>query len=117
VHAHHLGDLLPDREHGVERGHRLLEDHADAVAADPPDVRLAHRDEVLPLEVDAAPLLDAAGRADEAEHRHRGDRLAAPRLAHEADRLAGVDVERDAVHRARRAGGGVEVRPEVADGQ
>ncbi len=28
-----LGDLMADRVHRVERGHRLLEDHADAVAA------------------------------------------------------------------------------------
>ena len=29
-----LGDLLADREDGVERGHRILEDHRDVVAAD-----------------------------------------------------------------------------------
>ena len=32
--ADRLGDLLADREHRIERAHRLLEDHADAPAAD-----------------------------------------------------------------------------------
>ena len=32
--AARLGDLLADGEDRIERGHRLLEDHADAVAAD-----------------------------------------------------------------------------------
>ena len=32
--AHRLGDLVADREDRVERGHRLLEDHRDVVAAD-----------------------------------------------------------------------------------
>ena len=31
----HLGDLVAHREHRVQRCHRLLEDHADAVAAQP----------------------------------------------------------------------------------
>jgi hypothetical protein len=34
VQAQRLGDLVADGEHRVERGHRLLEDHRDAVAAD-----------------------------------------------------------------------------------
>ncbi len=34
-HARPLGDLLADAHHRVERRHRLLEDHADAVAAQP----------------------------------------------------------------------------------
>ena len=33
MQPHDLGDLLADGEHRVEAGHRLLEDHADLVAA------------------------------------------------------------------------------------
>jgi len=37
VHAHvpaqHFSDLVADREHRVERRHRLLEDHRDVLAA------------------------------------------------------------------------------------
>ena len=29
---HRLGDLVADRQHGIERGHRSLEDHGDAAA-------------------------------------------------------------------------------------
>ena len=33
MHTHHFGDLVADGEDGVERRHRLLEDHRDAIAA------------------------------------------------------------------------------------
>ena len=33
VQGQHLVDLVADAEHGVQRGHRLLEDHGDVVAA------------------------------------------------------------------------------------
>ena len=33
VQGQHLVDLVADAEHGVQRGHRLLEDHGDIVAA------------------------------------------------------------------------------------
>src|SRR5262249_61711563 len=33
VAAHHLRNLVADRQHRVERGHRLLEDHGDVLAA------------------------------------------------------------------------------------
>ena len=32
VRAHRFHDLHAHREHGVERGHRLLEDHSDTLA-------------------------------------------------------------------------------------
>jgi hypothetical protein len=38
-----LLDLRADRQHRIERGHRLLEDHADLGAADPFHRRLAGR--------------------------------------------------------------------------
>jgi hypothetical protein len=34
VQPQHLGDLVADGEHRVQRGHRLLEDHRDVLAAD-----------------------------------------------------------------------------------
>ena len=40
--ANNLGDLITDREHRIERRHRLLEDHADAVAAQ--HLHLLHRE-------------------------------------------------------------------------
>ena len=76
---------------------------------------LVERDEVLAVEMDLAAGLDAAGRANEAEQRERGDRLAAARLADEPDRLAGADLEADAVDRAGDTVLGVEVRAKVAN--
>ena len=35
MHAQGLADLFTDPEHRIERGHRLLEDHGDLLAADP----------------------------------------------------------------------------------
>jgi hypothetical protein len=32
MHARDLGDLVTDGEHGIQRGHRFLEDHRDPVA-------------------------------------------------------------------------------------
>ena len=117
VHAHDLGDLIADREHRVERGHRLLEHHRHASAANLAHRLFVERDEVVSVEVDLAAGLDSAGRADEAEQRERGDRFSAARFADEPDRLAGADVEADAVHRAGDAVLGVEVRAEIANAQ
>ena len=78
-------------------------------------VALVERDEVASLEADRAAGLDAAGRADEAQDRERRDGLAAARLADDADRLAGADGERHAVHGARDAVVGIEVGAQVVE--
>src|SRR5579883_1574590 len=41
-----LGELEADRQHRVERGHRVLEDHRDFVAADVPHLAFGERDEI-----------------------------------------------------------------------
>ena len=100
VDADRFPDLLADREHRVEAGHRLLEDHGDAVAADAPHGRLVEGKEVRALEVDAAP--DRAGEAlgQEPHHGERGHALAAARLSDDAQRLAREYVEAEAAHGA-----------------
>jgi hypothetical protein len=55
-----LGELAPDREHRVERGHRLLEDHADLPAANAAHLLLAEAEKVAFLVEDFA-AFDAAG--------------------------------------------------------
>src|SRR5690606_40009964 len=40
VQPEHLGDLLPDAEHRVQRRHRLLEHYRDLAAANAAEVRL-----------------------------------------------------------------------------
>ena len=113
-----LSDLIPDREHWVEARHRLLEDHADATAANLAELRLGQL-----REIDAAPLpgeqdfarLDHAGRRHQPENRHRRHALAAAALADEAERFPAFDRQRHAIHRRHAAGRGVKRRHEVVD--
>src|SRR5207237_4388061 len=101
------------------RRHRVLEDHRDDVAADIADLALRQAHDVA-----AAPVVvqedlaadDAPGRARHKPHdRERGHALAAARLADDAERLAAVEVEREAVDRPNYPGARVEVGPQVAD--
>ena len=57
-----LGDLRADGQHRVEAGHRLLEDHRDAMAAQALHRLFAERRQLLALEADRA-RGDAAGLA------------------------------------------------------
>src|SRR2546425_10861385 len=82
-----LRELAPDGEHRVQRGHRLLEDHRDLAAADPPHLLVGERQEVPALEADPARHDPAGGRRDEAHDGERADALAAARLADEGHGL------------------------------
>ena len=114
---HRLGDLVADREHRVQRGHRLLEDHGDPVAADRTHRRLVEAEQIAALEAHRA-VDDAAdlGR-QQPQDRQRGDALAAAGFADDAERLAGIDREADAVDGARDAVLGEEMRLEPVDGE
>ncbi len=86
-----LGDLLADGQHGIERRHRVLEDHRDRIAANPPHLRLAELQQVASLEQDPA-ADDAARRGrDQAQHRERSNALAAAGFADDAQRLPRPD--------------------------
>ena len=108
-----LADLVADPQHRVERGHRLLEDHRDLVAADG-----AHRvgrqaGEVLALEPDRA-ADDAAGRiGHEAQDGERRHALAAAGFPDHAQGLAGTDRVGDAVDRPHRAAAREEVGAQI----
>ena len=85
VDADRLDDLLADPQHGIERGQRVLEDHADACAADRLQRLRRHAQELLAAEArragdrgrprqqaqdaEHADALAGAGFADHAEHR------------------------------------------------
>ena len=113
VELHRLGDLVADREHRVQRRHRLLEDHRDLVAADLRQLALLERDEIAVLEQDARVLGDSARPVDQPHHRERSDGLAGPRLADDAERAALRDLEVDAVDGAQEALARVEAGAEV----
>ena len=115
-----LDDLLADREHRIERAHRVLEDAGDLLAADPLQLVAAEREHVAALERDRPGTLGVVGQ--EVEDRHRRHALPRARLAdqgdggvlgdleaHAADRLDAAD---DAFFLAEAKGD-----PEVADRQ
>ena len=108
-----LDELIADREGRVERGHRLLEDHRQPVAAQRP-----HRVPVQPEQVRAIEDDPAAGdagrrRRQEPHDRKRGDTLAATGLADDAEGAAGVQPEIDTVHHRQRPIGTREVNAQV----
>ena len=117
VDAGDLSDLIADRKNGIERRHRLLEDHRDAVASNVADLFVAQGDDVPSLELDVASGLDDSRRLDQAKNRESGDGFSAARLADDADRLSCTDVERHAIHGARDARLSVEPGPEIANGE
>jgi hypothetical protein len=92
VNLERLGDLRTDREHRVQRRHRLLEDHRDAIAAQRAHVVLGQREQV------AAAVDDrSARRAHEPHDRERERGFAGSRLADDAERGSRCDRERRAV--------------------
>jgi hypothetical protein len=93
---------------GIERGHRLLEDHADLAAADLADFRLAGAEQVAPLEMHVA-AEDPAGRLrEQTDDRHGGDALAAAGLADDADGLPLGHGKRNLIDGAQQAAVGLE---------
>jgi hypothetical protein len=113
VLGQHLGHLAADREVGVQRGHGVLEDHRDLLAADL--VQLG-RGQVQDL---AAAVEDGAVRAAVAgEQAHDGEEdlgLARPALADDAQGLAVGYREVDAVGGEHLAVGGGEAGGQRAD--
>ena len=94
-----LDDLVSDPVHRIERRHRILEDHRDLLAANFPHLVLAQLHQVAAL-VEHLALDPHIGIVDQAQHGHHRDALPRPRLAHDAEHLALVDGERNAVHGA-----------------
>jgi hypothetical protein len=99
VQMEDLADLLADRVDRVQRRHRLLEDHRDAVAAQRPLLLLAVVDDVVTVEGDARALRHRRAVPQQAHDRARRHRLAAAGFADQRDRLALVELEGDVTHR------------------
>jgi hypothetical protein len=93
VRADRLRQLPADGQHRIERGHRLLEDHGDAVAANLPHPAFAKPGYLRVAESDRAAGEPHAGLGQESHQRQRRNRLARPRLAGETERLAASEVE------------------------
>ena len=97
--AQALADLLFNGVERVERRHRLLKDHPDLVAAQPP-----HGCRIAAVDFSAFPDHAAALFGivrQQAEACQRGDGFSGPAFADKRDGLAGGDVEGQALYRAR----------------
>ena len=62
MRTHRFGDLMPDREHRIERTHRFLEDHADLPAAHTAHVGFAKLYEVATIKQNLSGAATAAAR-------------------------------------------------------
>src|SRR4051794_3790280 len=99
VQAQHLGHLLTDRQHGIERAHRLLEDCADLAPAQRAQARLGRSEQILAAIEHAARRLDHRVLWQQAQDRHRRDGLAAAGLADQRERRILAHREAHAAHR------------------
>ncbi len=115
MHREHLADLPLDRVQRIERGHRLLEDHRDLVAAHGANVVLGEREKIAALEQDLAGGMRSGGIGQQLQDRQRGHRLARAGFADQRHGLALVDVEGDAVGHERVAAVLTEGDREVLD--
>ena len=103
VHAQALGQLAAHGEHRVQRGHRLLKNHADFVATN-----CAHQRLRGVCQIDRPPLFAiknqaptgdiTAAKFNQAHQRQRRHRFSRARFAHDAHSLARVYRERHVFH-------------------
>ena len=110
-----LDHLLLDGEHRVQARHRVLEDHRDVPPAELAHVVLRQGHEVEAVEQDRPPSIRPAGFGQQPHDREVRHALAAARLADEAERLARLELERDAVHGMDRALVGTKPDDQVVD--
>ena len=116
VGADHLRDLVADAIHGIERRHRILKDHRDALAAHGSKPLIVELHEVLTVEPNA-PRDRRVGRPGEPEHGLRGDALARAGFAYDRQDFTRGQVERNPFDRAHGATVGGEADVEVLDGE
>ena len=116
VHAHGLRHLVADGEERVQRGHGVLQDHGDPLAADVTHLAVGLLQEVLALEEDLA-AHDARRRREQAQEGQGERGLARAGLADDPEGLSRVERHRHLVDGAHDAGAprADEVRREVLD--
>ena len=108
--------LLPHRQGRVERGHRVLEDDADAVAANVGQRGFIKLKKIGTLET-GGPRFDASASFEKPQDGHAGDRLARATLANKAQHFTGLDIKAHAAHGLHFAPSGEERGGEVTYGE
>src|SRR5690606_893792 len=99
VQEQHLADLPLDIVQRVQRRHRLLKDHRDAVAAHLAQLFLAQGQQVLPLIEDPTAGVTCLGVGQQTQDGVGSHGFAGAALTDQGQGLAGPDVETDAAHR------------------
>ena len=92
-----LGHLLFHREHRVQAGHGLLENHRNIVAADLIHIGAAQLGQLPPVKHDAAGF-NVAVAVQQLQDAHGGHALARARFTHNAQGTAGFHAVAHAVH-------------------
>ncbi len=100
MHQQRLHDLPPNLHVGIQRGHGVLKNHRDAVAPYVAQGRRAGPQQIGIPEDGLAGFYLCGRHRQQSEHGVEGDRLAAARFAHDAQGLAALNGEGDAVHGA-----------------
>ena len=113
VRAHGLGDLAADAVHRVQAGEGILEDHRHVLAAHVAQLGRRGLQQVLAVQQDLARDLRALG-VEQPEDGEVGHALARAGLAHDAERLAAPQREREAGDGVHDAVLGRELDREVA---
>src|SRR5512132_663798 len=111
-----FADLAADGEHRVQARHRVLEDHRDLAPPDLAQLGVGETQQVAASEHRRA-VRDLSSAREDAHQRERGHALAAARLADDAERFTGGDVEADAVAGMHRPATSPEPDLEVLDGE
>ncbi len=101
VDLQHFADLVADPLDRIERGHRLLEHHGHAGAADRAQLVVGFGEQLIALQPDRAALDLHRALRQQAHHGLRRHRFAGAGFAHHADDLVGTDGQVDALHRMR----------------
>ena len=109
----HLRYLPPHREHRVQRGECVLEDHRDPVAPDLAALLLLHLEQVLAPEEDLTAGHEPRRRVDDPHDRLGAHGLPGARLADDGEGLPLVDLIAHLVGRLHRAGSHPEFDLEV----
>ena len=109
-----LSDLLPDRVHGVQRRHRILEDHPDLSPSNCAQLAAGHSGERSAIEPDGSRHL-GGGCRKETHDAQRSHALPGARLTDEREHFTVTDIEIEVGHRIYRLPRRVEADREVLD--
>src|SRR4029453_10853378 len=97
-----FGDLHPHGQEGIQRGHRILENHRQLGASNISQLALLQLAQVPAFEHDL-PCADRARVWNQSEQRQAGDGLAGTGFTDDTERLTLPDVEGNAVNHVSRS--------------